>query len=473
MAEYETNIGLEIHAELNTLSKIFCSCENRYGATPNTLVCPVCLGLPGSLPTLNARSVELAIATGLVLDSKISENVVFERRNYFYPNLAKGYQITERTNPICTGGGIKLSSGKFVEINRIHLEEDSGKIVAGIDGFSYVDFNRSGVPLVEIVTEPVLSNTDEVIEFISALRDRLVFAGISDCRMEEGGLRFDVNMSVREKKLGELGVRVELKNLSSFKSVAKALDYETRRQMGEMMSGNPIKKETRIWNEDLGRTYSLREKEESKDYRYFPDPDLKPLFISQEDIDKVARELPESKQDRVVKYKKMGLADDVIDTILSQKSLADYFEKATAITQKPVDTADYILTTVLHLVKDQRGVNIEQIVDTESLAFVIKQVLDDKISRANGKLLLESVASTGKPASSLIKELGLQGTVEDGDIEDIIRDEIKNNANIVDEYCCTPGAIVNYLMGKVMTITSNKAMPDRAREIIIRILDNM
>lgn len=473
MAEYETNIGLEIHAELNTLSKIFCSCDNRYGVSPNTLTCPVCLGLPGSLPSLNAKAVELGIATGIVLGSNIPGTVVFERRNYFYPNLAKGYQITERSHPIGIGGGIKLASGKFVAINRIHLEEDSGKMVAGSDGLGYVDFNRSGVPLVEIVTEPVMSNTDEAIEFISLLRDKLVFAGISDCRIEEGGLRFDVNMSVRERRFGELGVRVEMKNLSSFKTLAKALDYETRRQLNEIQSGNLIKKETRVWNEELGRTYSLREKEDAKDYRYFPDPDLKPLFISEELVKQIKDSLPESKDVRHGKYRNWGLSDDTIDAILSDKALADYFEKLVDITHNPSVTADWIVSTVKHIAKAQRGVSIEAIIDIESISFVINQVVNDKISRASGKLLLEKVAQLGKPASTIIKELGLQGTVGDGDIEEIVKSEIDCNANLLDEYCCTPDAIINYLMGKVMSITNSKAMPDRAREIIVQLLDGM
>lgn len=471
--EYEISIGLEIHAELNTSSKIFCACENRYGATPNTLVCPVCLGLPGSLPSLNRHAVDLAIATGLVLGANVSERVVFERRNYFYPNLAKGYQITERMSPICTGGGIKISSGKLIPINRIHLEEDSGKIVAGNDGLSYVDFNRSGVPLVEIVTEPSLSNTDEVIEFISILRDRLVYANISDCRMEEGGLRFDVNMSVRQKGDRELGVRVEMKNLSSFKTLVKALDYETLRQLGELQSGTPIKRETRIWNDTLGRTYSLRDKEEAKDYRYFPDPDMKPLCITRELVDSVSQTLPESKESRVNRYRNWGLSSDMIDTILKNKSVADYYERVVDITHRPLQTADMLVGTVLHLLKDQRGMDIERVVDSESFAFVIKQVLDDKISRASGKLLLEKVSHTGKPASTLIRELGLQGIVGDGDIEEIVISEINNNPNIRDEYCCTPDGIVNFLMGKVMSVTGGKAMPDRAKEIITRMLDDM
>lgn len=471
--EYEINIGLEIHAELNTKSKIFCSCENRYGALPNSLTCPVCLGLPGSLPSLNRKAVELGVATGLVLGSSVSEMVVFERRNYFYPNLAKGYQITERACPICVGGGIKLSSGKFVPINRIHLEEDSGKIVSASDGHSYIDFNRSGVPLVEIVTEPQLSSTDEAIEFISILRDKLVYAGISDCRMEEGGLRFDVNMSIRERRVGELGVRVEMKNLSSFKTLVKALDYETIRQLGELQLGTPIKRETRIWNESLGRTYSLREKEEAKDYRYFPDPDMKPLAIPRELVKRISKTLPESKGSRCLRYRNMGIADDVIETILKDKSVSDYFDSVVEITHKPLQTADFLVGTVLHLVKDQRGMDIEKIVDIDSFAFVINQVVSDKISRASGKLLLEKVSQSGKFASVLIRELGLQGIVGDGDIEEIVKAEIENNPNIRDEYCCTPDGIVNFLMGKVMTVTGGKAMPDRAKEIITRVLDDM
>lgn len=471
MKDYEIAIGLEIHAELNTKSKIFCSCKNEYGAAPNTLTCPVCLGLPGSTPSLNKRAVELAVMTGILLDSNITEHTIFERRNYFYPNLPKGYQITEHSAPICTKGGIKLSSGKYISINRIHLEEDSGRIVSGVDGYSYVDFNRSGVPLVEIVTEPVFASTDEVVEFVDRLRDRLVFADISDCCMEEGGLRFDVNMSIRENKFGELGTRVELKNLSSFKTMAKAIDYETRRQINELESGNLIKKETRVWNEELNRTYSIREKEESRDYRFFPDPDLNVLHITKEDVVNISKQIPESKEVKVDKYITQGLNEQLISIITSEKFVSDYYDRVFDITHDAIESANWISTEVLRYIKGKYSINISSIISEENLACIIKLVKEEKISRNNGKTLLNQVVTSGKSVMTLLKELGMQGIVEDQDIKDIILSEINNNPNIVDEYCCNPESIVNYMLGKIMYATNSKAMPERSKDLIIEILN--
>lgn len=469
--KYEVVIGLEVHAELNSQTKIFCSCKNEYGASANTLTCPVCLGLPGALPVLNNRTVELAVMTGLILGSKINNKVVFERRNYFHPSLAKSYQLTQCHSPICIGGGIRLDSGKKIKINRIHLEEDSAKMISGTDGHSYLDFNRSGVPLVEIVTEPMLSNTDEVVEFVMKLRDALVFAGISDCRMQEGGLRFDVNMSVRPEGTRDLGTRVELKNLSSFKTIAKALDYETRRQIRELELGGEVRRETRVWNDILNRTYGLRDKEYSKDYRFFPDPNLKTLVITDEDIETIKSTMPTPKQTRIEKYEELGLSESAINVLTSEKYISDYFDSVFALTNNAIETANWIISDILHITKDNHGLGISHIVSEENLAFIIKQVLSEKISRNIAKVLLNEVASTGKLASTLVKEMGLQGVVEDADIVDIINSEIAVNPNIIDEYCCSPEDITNYMLGKIMYATNGKAMPDRAKELVVKILN--
>ena len=471
MKEYEVVIGIELHAELNTQSKLFCSCKNEYGAMQNTLVCPVCMGLIGSLPRLNKKALELAVMTGLVLNSNITEHTVFERRNYFYPNLPKGYQITQRTSPICTGGGIRLDSGKLIKINRIHLEEDSGKIINGGDEYSYIDFNRSGVPLVEIVTEPMLSNTDEVVEFVTKLKDKLVFSGISDCRMEEGGLRLDVNMSIREKKFGELGTRVELKNLSSFKTLAKAIDFETRRQLKELESGNPVKKETRIWNDELSRTYAIREKEEAKDYRYFPDPDLKPVHITKEEIENIGSLIPESKGEKVNRYSALGISENAIAVLTSEKSIADYFDKVLSLTNAPTETANWIITEILRITKELNRLSISQIISEENLAQIILLVLDEKISRTNAKILLNEVVSSGKPTSAVVKELELLGGVEDNDIIDFINSELSARPEIKEEYKESVDNVTNYIIGKVMYSTNGKASPEKVKDILNQLLN--
>lgn len=470
--ETEVVIGLEIHAELNSLSKVFCSCKNEFNASQNTNVCPVCLGLPGAIPSLNRRAVELAIMTGLIFDCKINENPIFERKNYFYPDLPKGYQITQYKNAICTGGGIRLSSGKMAKINRIHLEEDSAKLVGGGE-FSYIDFNRSGVPLVEIVTEPCLSNTDEVIEFVSKLRDALVFAGISDCRMEEGGLRFDVNMSVREKGSKGLGTRVEMKSLNSFKTVAKAIDYETRRQINDLTSGVLIKQETRAWNDELNRTYVTRDKKDAKDYRYFPDPDFLNLEITKEDIDKVRKEIPEAMSSRVERYRELGLNDNIVMSLTSEKFISDYFDDLLKIINQPSEVANWIINEVLRENKTQQLMNLEEIITKENLASIIDATLNEKITKSNAKVLFQEVILTGKSATNLIKELDLEGGVEEEDIRQVIVSEVNSNPTLVYDYCCNSEKIINYLLGKVMYATNNKGVPEKVREVIIDILEEM
>ena len=470
MKDFEVLIGLEIHAELNTKSKIFCSCKNEYGAPANTLVCPTCLGLAGATPSLNRRAVELAVMAGEAMGCDINNYSVFERRNFFYPDLPKSYQITQRSHPICSGGGIKLDNGKFVAFSRMHLEEDMGKIVKG-DKCDYIDFNRSGIPLVEFVTEPELSNADEVVEFVSKLKEKLIFAGVSDCRMEEGGLRFDVNMSVREKKMYDaLGTRVELKNLNSFKNLAKCIDYESRRQMSDLERGVAVKRETRVWDDNLNRTYARRAKEDTKDYRYFPDPDLMPLQLTDEDILRIKSEMPESKESKINKYLSLGLSRETIDILTQDKFMSDFYDSLVMWVHNPHECANWVTNDIQHKYRTQKNMNIEHIISVENLAYIIELVLSNQISRNNAKLLFEEVVSTGKSASSCVKEMGLICKVEDEDIKEILKSEIDKTPAIKDDFNINPEEVINYLLGRIMYATNGMAMPDRAREVVLEFL---
>ena len=324
---YDIVIGLEIHAELKTKTKVFCSCKNEFGAQPNTNTCPVCTGMPGALPILNKRAVELAIKAGLSFGCDISRYSVFERKNYFYPDLSKAYQISQLVYPLCVGGKVELDSGKTIRLNRIHLEEDAGKLthISKAVG-TLVDYNRGGTPLIEMVTEPDFSSAEEVVEFLKKVRENLVFENIANCYMEEGGMRCDVNLSLKKKGTSELGIRTEMKNLNSFKSVQRAIEYEAKRQAEVLSGGGVVIQETRKWNDDKGKSTSMRTKEQAQDYRYFPDPDILALNISDEDIERVKDEmvmLPAKR--REVYQEEYGLPLYDAQILTSSKYISDYF----------------------------------------------------------------------------------------------------------------------------------------------------
>ena len=302
MQDYDIVIGLEVHSELKTNSKVFCSCKNQFGQEPNTNCCPVCVGLPGALPVLNKKAVELVIKAGLTMDCEINDIAVFERKNYFYPDLAKAYQISQLVKPICVGGHIDLEN-KTVRLNRIHLEEDAGKLVHSTAAIgTLIDYNRGGVPLMELVTEPDISSADEAVEFLTKLRQRLIYAGVAECKMEQGGMRCDVNISVKKRGSLELGERTEMKNLNSFKSVYRAINYEANRQIEVLKNGGKIVQETRKWDDNHNRSISMRKKETSSDYRYFPDPDMLAVEIPREDVEALRKTLPLMPEELKARY---------------------------------------------------------------------------------------------------------------------------------------------------------------------------
>ncbi len=460
--DYEVVIGLEIHAELNTKTKIFCACQNKFGQAPNTNCCSVCTGMPGALPILNKEAVNLTIKAGLSCDCEINDYAVFERKNYFYPDLSKAYQISQLVKPICVGGHITLSSGKVIRLNRIHLEEDAGKLIHGLNE-TYIDYNRGGVPLIESVTEPDISSSDEAIEFLTKLRNRFIFSNVANCKMEQGGMRCDVNLSVRKKGNTEYGTRTEMKNLNSFKSVARAIEYEANRQIELIEKGEKIVQETRKWDDEKGKSFSMRSKEDSQDYRYFPDPDLLTVKIKRENVEKLRSELPLSQEKRIEKYtQQFGLPTKDTEVLVSSKVISDYFDDCVKILNEPKEISNWILTEILKL---EFTDNIP--VTSENLTNIIKLVLDKKISRSNAKILLEKVVETKKDALVLAKEMDMLSTISQGSIESIIDKLILDNPKAVQDYEKTPDKVIQFFIGNTMKETKGKADVKFAREYII------
>ena len=395
--KYEMIVGLEVHAELRTETKIFCGCRSEYGAPPNTHICPICMGLPGTLPRLNRRAVEKAIAAGLVLECAIRPDSRFDRKNYFYPDLPKGYQITQYDYPICLGGGITVETedGKRrIGITRIHLEEDAGKLIHGEDG-TKIDCNRCGVPLIEIVSEPDIRSAAEARAYLSALRERLVFADVSDCRMNEGSMRCDVNLSVRRRGDTALGQRTEIKNINSIAFAGKAIAYEFARQAEILENGGVIEPQTRRYDEDNDRTVLMREKESAADYRYFPEPDLLPLHVTETDIEAVRQALPAMPEARRQRYtEEMGLGEDAARQLTRTPQIADYFEAAAAASAYPRQAANLLIGEILPALGEEMPA-----LPSASLAAIADMAGERKISAASARKLLALCADGRDPGT--------------------------------------------------------------------------
>ena len=467
MSEYEVVIGLEIHAELKTKTKVFCGCRNSFGAEPNTNVCPVCIGLPGTLPIINRRAVELAIKAGLCFGCDINDVAIFERKNYFYPDLCKAYQISQLQKPICLNGGITLDSGKVIRLNRIHLEEDAGKLVHINDNVgTLIDYNRGGVPLIETVTEPDINSAEEAVEFLTKLRSNLTFGDIADCRMEQGGMRCDVNLSVHKK--GEpFGTRTEMKNLNSFKMVYRAIKYEAERQIEVLKSGGVIKQQTRKWDDNKGRSFIMRSKEEAQDYRYFPDPDILPVTISRELVEHIREELPKLAPERQKEYvEKLGLPEYDAKILTQEKSVSDYFEDVLKGFDNPKIVSNWIMTDVLRKLKEAETEDINQVISVDNLVDIIKMVETKEITRVNAKELFEQVCFSDNNARKLAKSLGYLSTMTDDELIRIIDKVFDDNKQAVPDYKKEPEKVVNFFIGQTMRATRGTAKVDIARPLI-------
>lgn len=465
MAEYDIVIGLEVHAELKTNSKVFCGCKNEFGSEPNTNCCPVCIGLPGALPVLNKKAVELVIKAGLAVGCEINDLAIFERKNYFYPDLAKAYQISQLVRPICIGGHIDIP-GKRVRLNRIHLEEDAGKLVHSTQAIgTLVDYNRGGVPLMELVTEPDIASAEEAVAFLTTLRTNLIYAGVADCKMEQGGMRCDVNLSIKPKGSSELGNRTEMKNLNSFKSVYRAIQFEAARQIEIVENGGKIIQETRKWDDMKGRSSSMRKKETSQDYRYFPDPDMLAVRIEREDVSNIKNSLPLMPQERKEKYiSQYGLPEYDSDVLTRDKGYSDYFDKAISLYAEPKLISNWFMTDILAKMKEMKSETIG--LTPEQLTDIIRLLQEKVISRTVAKEIFANVWGTSQDVKELAKTLG--GQVDEATLEQMIDDLIAANPKAVADYHADPQPekVLRWFVGQLMKQTRGKANGELAEKIL-------
>ncbi len=473
--EYETIIGLEVHAQLLTESKIFCGCSTRFGESPNHLTCPVCLGMPGVLPVLNRTVVELTIKTALAVNCQIARCSQFARKNYFYPDLPKGYQISQYELPLARGGYVEIelegvTGSKKIGINRIHMEEDAGKLLHELDGapseWSYVDFNRTGVPLMEIVSEPDMNTPEEAAEYLRTLRSILQYLEVCDGNMEQGSFRCDANISLRPKGFQGLGTKVELKNMNSFRNVMRALDYEVQRQASVLDSGDKIIQETRLWNVDRGISESMRGKEEAHDYRYFPDPDLVPLVIEEAWIDEIRKtmpELPREKKQRFINQYNIPEYDAAILTATRQ--LADYFEACVGLGPQPKAVSNWIMGDILRHVPDTRDIGLFPVTPAH-LADMLMMVEKGTISGKIAKTVFEDMVLSGKMPQAIVAEKGLVQVSDSAALEKAIQEVLDAQTDKVADYRSGNEKIFGFLMGQIMKATQGKANPQMVNDLL-------
>ena len=477
--QYETVIGLEVHVELATRTKIFCGCSTAFGGAPNTHTCPVCTGMPGSLPVLNKRVVELALAVGLATNCQINQYCKFDRKNYFYPDNPQNYQISQLYLPICHDGGIEIETPeggkKTVGIHEIHMEEDAGKLIHDDwEDCSLVDFNRSGVPLIEIVSEPDMRSADEVIAYLDKLRLIIQYLGASDCKLQEGSMRADVNLSVREVGAKEFGTRTEMKNLNSFKAIARAIEGEKARQIDLIEAGKAVIQETRRWDDTKEYSYAMRSKEDAQDYRYFPDPDLVPIVISDELIAETREKQPEFRTEKMARYiSEFGLPEYDADILTGTKKLADIFEATIEICHNPKKVSNWLMGETMRLLKD-REMDADRITfSPKYLAVLIEMTEKGEINSSVAKEVFEHVFDENVDPTVYVEEHGLKMDNDSDAIKGIVETVVANNPQSVADYKAGKKKAVGFLVGQVMKETKGKANPQVINQMLTEVLENM
>lgn len=469
--EFRPTIGLETHVQLATASKLFCPCPNRFGSPPNTLVCPVCTGQPGVLPVFNERALTLGIRAALALKAGVASYTKFDRKHYFYPDLPKGYQISQFDLPFSTGGGIALSNGTFVRLRRIHIEEDAGKGIHDRGNVTLVDLNRAGVPLLEIVTEPDVHGAAEAFEYLITLKETLRFSGVSECDMEKGSLRCDVNVSIHPAGEPGFGTRCEIKNLNSFAMVKRAIEYEIARQAEILNSGGRIVQETRTWRDAEGRTETLRTKEEAADYRYFPEPDLPPLHISAELIETVRKEMPESAGARRERYVAAGLNHEEIQTLTLDRATGDFYDQVVRACGDARASAVWVCGEI-NRVRNERNLTFSEFpLSPAQVASCITLVKSGQASTGAAKQIFDAMVSNpSRTAEDLLKELGLEQLNDPLAIEPAVREVLAANAKIVAEFKAGKEKALGSLMGQSMKKLGGRANPSVVQEVLRRLL---
>ncbi len=473
--EYETVIGLEVHVELATKTKIFCSCSTAFGSAPNTHTCPVCTGMPGSLPVLNKKVVEYAMAVGVATNCQINQYSKFDRKNYFYPDNPQNYQISQLYLPICHDGGIEIeteSGTKTIGIHEIHMEEDAGKLVHDDwEEVSLVDYNRSGVPLIEIVSEPDMRSAEEVIAYLDKLRMIIQYLGASDCKMQEGSMRADVNLSVRKKGEPEFGTRTEMKNIGSFKAIARAIEAETARQIDLLESGEKVVQETRRWNDEEGYSYAMRSKEDAQDYRYFPEPDLVPVVISDVWLQEIRDNQPELRDEKLKRYMEaFGLPEYDAKILTSVKKLADLFEETTKLCEKPKKVSNWLMGETMRLLKEHEMDAEDISFSPANLAKVIALADEGVINGTVAKEVFEKVFQEDIDPETYVEEQGLKTVNDEGALRETVARVIADNPKSVEDYRNGKEKAIGFLVGQTMKAMKGKANPGMVNQILKEML---
>ena len=475
MSAYETVIGLEVHVELATKTKIFCGCPTQFGGEPNTHTCPVCTGMPGSLPVLNRQVLEYAIAVGLATNCDITRYCKFDRKNYFYPDNPQNYQISQLYLPICRNGHVDIETEngtKSIGIHEIHMEEDAGKLIHDeYDDCSYVDFNRSGVPLIEIVSEPDLRSADEVIAYLEKLKMTIQYLGASDCKLQEGSMRADVNLSVRPVGQKEFGTRTEMKNLNSFKAIRRAIEGERERQIDIIESGEKVIQETRRWDDNAGDSYAMRSKEDAQDYRYFPDPDLVPISLSDEFINGIKAKEPEFREAKKARYtSEFALPEYDADIITGSKRMADVFEQTVSCGADPKKVSNYLMGETMRILKEKELDPQDISFSSESLAKLIKLQESKAINGTVAKEVFEVMFFEDIDPEEYVKEKGLMTVNDEGALRAVVEEVIKNNPQSVSDYKNGKEKAIGFLVGQTMKAMKGKADPASVNAMLKELL---